>query len=108
MNLSKTVRMDELLEQMIKKTKTECEDILRLYIMNMHGAAAVQISMFQYAQAVSLYRMVLSKIKEFELLTVDDFQVNNYDYFHDGKKLPSMVSRQIRISYSYIFVDFAR
>lgn len=69
------MRMEELLEQMIKKTKTECEDILRLYIMNVNGAAGVKIYMSQFAEAVSMYRLVLSKMTEFEHLTIDNFQV---------------------------------
>lgn len=74
-NLTKTITMPELLEQMIKKAKVECDDTLRLYIMNINGAAAVKIIMGQNTDALNLYRSVLSKVKELSDLTADDFQV---------------------------------
>lgn len=60
---------------MIKKTKVECEDALRLYIMNINGIANLQNIAENYVDAVSWYRKVLSKIKTYVDLKPDDFQV---------------------------------
>lgn len=67
--------MRELLPKMAKKTKSDCEDALRLYVMFVNGAAAIYMSTRSFGEAVVLYRNVLNKMKGFETLTPDSFQV---------------------------------
>lgn len=78
-NLNKKSTMRELLPKMTQKTKSDCEDALRLYVMFVNGAAAIHMSSGNYGEAVMLYRNVLNKMKAFEILTPDSFQVNKIE-----------------------------
>lgn len=76
-NLRKNETMPTLLDKMIKKTKVDCEDILRLYIMLVNGSARLHIFADKMTDAVTLYRSVLTKLKMYVDLKVDDFQVSS-------------------------------
>ena len=65
---------------MIKKTKVECDDILRLHIMFVNGSARLQILADKMTDAVDLYRSVLEKLKMFVDLKADDFQVRSCNF----------------------------
>lgn len=69
--------MRELLPKMTKKTKNDCEDALRLYVMFVNGAAAIHMGTRNFGEAVTLYRNVLNKMKGFESLSPDSFQVTH-------------------------------
>lgn len=74
-NLRNDETMLQLVEKMIKKTKADCADALRLYVMFVNGAASVNLSNGQYADAVLLYRSVLAKMKFYHDIAHDNFQV---------------------------------
>ena len=74
-NLRKKETFQNLLEKMIKKTKVDCDDILRLYIMLVNGAARLHFLADKLPVAVTLYRSVLVKLPIYVDLKVDDFQV---------------------------------
>ncbi len=74
-NLRDKETMPQLLRRMIQKTKIDCEDILRLYVMYVNGAAAVHLAEHNYGDAIILYRSIMAKIKIYDTLTPDNFQV---------------------------------
>ena len=51
--------MEQLLEQMIKKVVTECEDGHRQFIAALNGLAGVHIIEEKWAEAAETYRDVL-------------------------------------------------
>ena len=54
-----TMTMEQLLEQMIKKVVTECEDGHRQFIAALNGLAGVHIIEEKWAEAAETYRDVL-------------------------------------------------
>ncbi|XP_076060889.1 E3 ubiquitin-protein ligase SHPRH [Oratosquilla oratoria] len=62
----KTMTMEQLLEDLIRKTKVEAEDAHRSMLKSMNGLAGIHIIKEEWAEAVSLYREVLQLVKERE------------------------------------------
>ena len=55
----KTMTMEELLEQMMKKVTLECEDWHRQFIAALNGLAGIDIIEAKWAEAGEKYREVL-------------------------------------------------
>ena len=58
--------MDELLEQMIKKSVVECEEEHRKVVSSLNGMAGIDIIENKWAEAVEKYREVLRLAAEYE------------------------------------------
>ncbi|CAG2058928.1 unnamed protein product, partial [Timema podura] len=63
------ISMEELLESMIKKTKTDCEEALRVNISAINGIAGIHVIREEWAGAAELYRDVLRLIHALHNLT---------------------------------------
>jgi E3 ubiquitin-protein ligase SHPRH len=60
MSLQKsTMTMEELMDQMVKKTTLECEDSNRQYVSSLNGLAGLDIIEQNFADAAEKYREVL-------------------------------------------------
>nr|XP_045617516.1 E3 ubiquitin-protein ligase SHPRH-like [Procambarus clarkii]XP_045617517.1 E3 ubiquitin-protein ligase SHPRH-like [Procambarus clarkii] len=70
----KTMTMEMLLENLIKKTKLETEEAHRLLISSMNGLAGVHIIQEEWSQAVEMYRAVLRSIQEHANIKTDSLQ----------------------------------
>ncbi|KAG7174962.1 E3 ubiquitin-protein ligase SHPRH-like [Homarus americanus] len=70
----KTMTMEMLLENLIKKTKFETEEAHRLLIASMNGLAGIAIIQKQWPQAVDMYRNVLRSIEEHTNIKTDCLQ----------------------------------
>ncbi|XP_056016724.1 E3 ubiquitin-protein ligase SHPRH-like isoform X5 [Ostrea edulis] len=67
--------MEELLESLTKKTRTECEESHRLLIAAFNGLAGWYIINEQFVDAVEMYREVLRSVEEHkDRLRTDDLQ----------------------------------
>ncbi|CAH1800276.1 unnamed protein product [Owenia fusiformis] len=67
--------MEELLKQLTKKTKTECEEAHRQIVAAHNGLAALYIAKQQYEDAVEEYREVLRSVEEHkDQLRTDELQ----------------------------------
>ncbi len=67
MSLQKsTMTMEELMEQMIKKAKLECEDANRLYISALNGLAGLDIIEEKFLDASEKYREVIRLVDEYK------------------------------------------
>ena len=65
MSLQKsTMTMEQLLEQLINKAKTEAEEAHRLYIAALNGLAGLAIIQENWSEAVDKYREVLRSAEE--------------------------------------------
>ncbi|XP_063230328.1 E3 ubiquitin-protein ligase SHPRH isoform X2 [Bacillus rossius redtenbacheri] len=69
-----TMTMEEVLESMIKKTKTDCEEELRKYISSLNGMAGIGLINEKYPETVELYRQVLRTSEEHNFLKTDSLQ----------------------------------
>lgn len=76
MSLQKsTMTMEELMEQMIKKAKVECEEANRQYIAALNGLAGLDIIEEQFTEAADKYREVLRIVEEYkEKIKTDTLQ----------------------------------
>lgn len=70
----KTMTMEMLLENLIKKTKLETEEAHRLLIASMNGLAGIHIIQEEWSQAVEMYRSVLRSIEEHANIKTDSLQ----------------------------------
>ncbi|KAK4288850.1 hypothetical protein Pmani_038148 [Petrolisthes manimaculis] len=70
----KTMTMEMLLENLIKKTKVEAEEAHRLLIASMNGLAAIHIIREEWPPAVEMYRQVLRSIQEHSNIKTDSLQ----------------------------------
>ncbi|XP_076076399.1 E3 ubiquitin-protein ligase SHPRH-like isoform X3 [Mytilus galloprovincialis] len=70
-----TMTMEELLESLTKKAKTECEEAHRQIVAALNGQAGLHIIKEQYLEAVDGYREVLRSVEEHkEELRTDELQ----------------------------------
>ncbi|XP_052087534.1 E3 ubiquitin-protein ligase SHPRH-like [Mytilus californianus] len=70
-----TMTMEELLESLTKKAKTECEEAHRQIVAALNGQAGLHIIKKQYLEAVDGYREVLRSVEEHkEELRTDELQ----------------------------------
>nr|CAD7423151.1 unnamed protein product [Timema monikensis] len=71
-----SISMEELLESMIKKTKTDCEEALRVNISAINGIAGIHVIREEWAGAAELYRDVLRVSESYkESLKTDKLQL---------------------------------
>lgn len=70
----KTMTMEMLLENLVKKTKLEAEEAHRLVIASMNGLAGVHIIKEEWPEAVEMYRDVLRSIQEHAGIKTDSLQ----------------------------------
>ncbi|RXG53492.1 E3 ubiquitin-protein ligase SHPRH [Armadillidium vulgare] len=59
-----TLTMEELLDNLLKKTQVEAEDAQRIIVASLNGLAALDIIRGNYGEAVSKYREVLRSVEE--------------------------------------------
>ncbi|KAB7507906.1 E3 ubiquitin-protein ligase SHPRH [Armadillidium nasatum] len=59
-----TLTMEELLDNLLKKTQIEAEDAQRIIVASLNGLAALDIIRGNYGEAVSKYREVLRSVEE--------------------------------------------
>ncbi|GAB1606975.1 E3 ubiquitin-protein ligase SHPRH-like, partial [Argonauta hians] len=71
----KMMTMEELLQSLIKKGITECEEAHRQAIAARHGLAGIHIINDQVEDAISNYREVLWLIQEHKNIRTDDLQL---------------------------------
>lgn len=70
----KTMTMEMLLDNLIKKTKLESEEAHRLLVASMNGLAGVHIIKEEWVEAVNVYRGVLQSIEEHSNIKTDSLQ----------------------------------
>ncbi|XP_060077806.1 E3 ubiquitin-protein ligase SHPRH-like [Ylistrum balloti] len=71
-----TMTMDELLESLIKKAQTECEESHRQLVAAINGTAGLHIIKEEYSEAVDMYREVLWSVEEHkDYLRTDKLQL---------------------------------
>ena len=67
MSLQKsTMTMEELMEQLIKKSKLENEDSNRMYVSSLNGLAGLDIIEEKFVEAAEKYREVLRIVSEYK------------------------------------------
>ncbi|XP_064122069.1 E3 ubiquitin-protein ligase SHPRH-like [Macrobrachium nipponense] len=70
----KTMTMEMLLENLIKKTKVEAEDAHRFLVGAMNGLAGVHIINEEWKEAVDMYREVLRSVEDHSNIKTDSLQ----------------------------------
>lgn len=70
----KTMTMEMLLDNLIKKTKLEAEEAHRLLVASMNGLAGVHIIKEEWVEAVNVYRGVLQSVEEHNNIKTDSLQ----------------------------------
>ncbi|XP_068240561.1 E3 ubiquitin-protein ligase SHPRH [Palaemon carinicauda] len=70
----KTMTMEMLLENLIKKTKVESEDAHRLLVGAMNGLAGIHIINEEWKEAVDMYRQVLRSVEDHSSIKTDSLQ----------------------------------
>ncbi|KAK8397451.1 hypothetical protein O3P69_004894 [Scylla paramamosain] len=70
----KTMTMEMLLENLMKKTKVEAEEAHRLLIASINGLAAIHIIRQEWVEAVEAYREALQSMEEHSDIKTDSLQ----------------------------------
>ncbi|CAL4062937.1 unnamed protein product, partial [Meganyctiphanes norvegica] len=70
----KTMTMEQLLENLIKKTKVETEEAHRLLVAAMNGLAAIHMIRNEWVEAVNMYRAVLRSVQDHSNIHTDSLQ----------------------------------
>ncbi|KAK7076402.1 hypothetical protein SK128_024788, partial [Halocaridina rubra] len=70
----KTMTMEMLLENLIKKTKLEAEEAHRLLVSSMNGLAGIHIINEEWKEAVDTYREVLRSVQNHSNIKTDSLQ----------------------------------
>ncbi|XP_069684447.1 E3 ubiquitin-protein ligase SHPRH isoform X2 [Periplaneta americana] len=82
-----TMSMEELLESLIKKTQSESEEALRLYIAALNGLAGIHIIRENWTKAVETYRSVLRIAEEYK----DKLKTDKLQMIHTLHNLADML-----------------
>lgn len=86
---SSTMTMEQLLDNLIKKTKVETEEAHRLLVAAMNGLSAIHIMRDEWVEAVDMYRSVLQSVQEHSNIHTDSLQrlhtIHNLSELLDAK-----------------------
>ncbi|GFS23980.1 E3 ubiquitin-protein ligase SHPRH [Elysia marginata] len=86
--LNKTMMtMEELLEHMTKKVKTECEEAHRLIVASLNGMAGLAIIKDKIPEAVEKYREVLRSVEQ----NKDQFRTDDLQQLHAMHNLAQLL-----------------
>ncbi|XP_059166232.1 E3 ubiquitin-protein ligase SHPRH-like [Physella acuta] len=89
--LNKTMMtMEELLEHMTKKVKTECEEAHRQIVASLNGKAGLLILRGKLAEAVEKYRDVLRSVEEHK----DQFRTDDLQQLHAMYNLAEILDKK--------------
>ncbi|KAH9494650.1 hypothetical protein Btru_020414 [Bulinus truncatus] len=89
--LNKTMMtMEELLEHMTKKVKTECEEAHRQIVASLNGMAGLAIIQGKLDKAVDKYRDVLRSVEEHK----DQFRTDDLQQLHAMYNLAEMLEKK--------------
>ncbi|BFZ25061.1 hypothetical protein BsWGS_28100 [Bradybaena similaris] len=82
--------MEELLDHMTKKVKTECEEAHRQIVFSLNGTAGLAILRGKIAEAVEKYRDVLRSVEEHK----NQFRTDDLQQLHAMHNLAEMLDKK--------------
>lgn len=83
----KTLTMEQLLDNLLKKTQLEVEDSHRIIVASLNGLAALDIIKGDYSEAVDKYREVLRSVEEHK----ENFKTDSLQQLHTLHNLSEVI-----------------